>query len=261
MLVRCSLRVHPAPRVRRVRLKETERMAVETDQRTGRRGIRNLRLGGFIQKGFWGLCDQGLISASGFVTTVVLARTLGPTDFGAFTLVYAVIFFANALQSALVTRPHNVVGTTHDGAEYRRYTTATAVSQLGLVAALVSVTFLCAVVARGAGWGIAPLLLPLVPAVAAWQMQEFFRRVLYTEGRLKDAFANDAVSYGAQAVGIIALGHFGRLTGGRALVIIALTSTIAAAWGLQKTKRSLERRGVWVMLRERWLAENWRFGK
>jgi len=189
-------------------------MAIETHQRISRRRIKDLHLGSLLHKGFWGLCDQALISASNFITTVVLARTLDPTDFGAFTLAYVVIMFTTSLQSALVTQPHNVLGTTYDGTAYRRYTTNTALSQFCLTVILVLIALPCAVVARHAGWGIAPLLFPLIPAVAAWQLQEFVRRVFYTERRLKAAFMNDFVSYGGQVVGMVWLGRFGHLTGG-----------------------------------------------
>jgi len=244
-----------------MRRKETTRMAIETQQRAMGRRIRDLRLGGLLQRGFWGLCDQALISASNFMTTVVLARNLDRTDFGAFALVYAAIVFANSLQSALVTQPHNVLGATRHGKEYRRYTTNTAVSQVCLTGLLALIALLCAVVAREAAWGIAPLLFPLVPAIVAWQLQEFTRRVLYTEGRLRAAFANDAVSYGTQAVAIVALGWFGYLTGARALLIVALTSAVAVAWGFWQIKDALDRRDIWASVREHWFAENWRFGK
>ena len=234
---------------------------IETYQRISRRRVRNSRLGSLIHRGIWGLCDQAFISATNFVMTVVLARNLDPTNFGAFTLVYAVIFFVNTFQSALVTRPHNVVGTTYHDAEYRQYTTATAMSQIWLTGSLALVALLCAVVAHRAAWSIAPLLVPLVPTIIAWQLQEFFRRVLYTEGRLKDAFVNDVVSYGGQVVSVIALGHFGQLTSTRALSIVTFTSAIAAAWGWWAVKESLDRREIRKPIREKWLAENWRFGK
>ena len=55
----------------------------ETQPRATPRRIKELRLGGLLQRGFWGLCDQALISASNFITTVVLARNLDRPDFGA----------------------------------------------------------------------------------------------------------------------------------------------------------------------------------
>ncbi|HEY8291361.1 MAG TPA: glycosyltransferase, partial [Thermomicrobiales bacterium] len=90
---------------------------------------------------------------------------------------------------------------------------------------------------------------------------EFTRRVLYTEGRLRDAFANDLISYGGQAAAIVALGHFGQLTGARAFSIIALTSAIAASYGCWQIRGSLMRQGVWDAIRANGFAENWRFGK
>lgn len=236
-------------------------MVIEAPQRVMTRGIRDLRLGGLLQRGFWGLCDQALISASNFITTVVLARTLDRTDFGAFALVYAAIVFANSLQSALVTQPHNVLGATRDGDDYRRYTTNTAVSQICLTGLMALIALLCAIVARRAAWGIAPLLLPLVPAIIAWQLQEFVRRVLYTEGRLRAAFANDAVSYGTQAVAIVILGRLGHLTGACALAVVALTSAVAAVLGVWQIRGALDRRDVRASVREHGFAENWRFGK
>src|SRR5262249_52810069 len=153
--------------------------------------------------GVWGLCDQGLIAATNFLTTVILARNLSPTRFGAFVLLYGVVYSTISLQTTLVSRPHNVIGVTRHGEDYRRYTTVTAVSQLCFTALFALVTSVAAMIAHRAGWWIAPLLIPLIPAVAAWQLQEFTRRVLYTEMRLGDAFANDLISYGGQAVVII----------------------------------------------------------
>lgn len=240
---------------------EAEQAAIQTDPPAGIRRRAALRLGGLLRRGIWGLCDQTFISGTNFATTVVLARDLGPGRYGAFAIVYAAIFFASAAQSALVTRPHNVIGTAQQGAGYRRYTTATAASQLAFIGVLAFIVLGAAAIARGDAAGIGPLLLPLLPALVAWQVQEFIRRVLYTEGRLKDAFLNDCVSYGTQAVGIIALGRFGLLTGARALYIIALTSAVAALWGCWQIRRSLDARAIRGALRERWLVENWRFGR
>ena len=86
----------------------------------------------------YGLADQGLISATNFVTLLVLGRALTPSDFGAFALVYTVLIFINSLQSALVTQPHNVLGAAREGLIYRRFTAATiAAAVLFMVAVVV----------------------------------------------------------------------------------------------------------------------------
>ena len=161
----------------------------------------------------WAVADQMAISAANFVMVVLLARGLSQADFGGFTLVYSVLLFANSLQSGLVTQPHNILGATRRGTDYLRFTTSTAVSQL-VLAALVSALGMAAwVLAVLVGWDAAPLLLAMAPAMAAWQLQEFVRRVLYTEGRLAAALANDLVSYGGLVMALLLLRRLGVLTG------------------------------------------------
>jgi len=210
----------------------------------------------------WGVCDQALISATNFLTTIVIARSLSPTDFGAFTLAYTAIQLANSLQAALVTQPHNVLGATRSGVDYIAYTTVTAISQLFFTGIVACIAAACTVVAYVAGWEIVPLLLALTLALVAWQLQEFVRRVFYTEDRLALAFANDLVSYGVQAVAILALGHAGKLTGASALVAVAITSALAAAWGGWELRATLQRHHTArPRVLRNGIAENWRFGK
>ena len=149
-----------------------------------------------LDKAPWAVADQLLISAANFATMVLLARGLSQEDFGSFTLLYLVLLFANSLQSGLITQPHNILGVTRHGGDYICYTTSTAVSQLflGAVAALAALAAWA--VARYAAWRVAPLLLTLAPSIVFWQLQEFVRRILYTERRPAAAFVNDSISYG-----------------------------------------------------------------
>ncbi len=106
------------------------------------------------------------------------------------------------------------------------------------------------------GWSIAPLLLALAPAVIAWQLQEFVRRVLYTEGRLNAAFINDVLSYGGQASVVLVLYLTQRLTGVSAFYALAITSLIAVAIGIWQIRGSLIKQLDLFAL-----TENWHFGK
>ena len=151
-----------------------------------------------LGKAPWAVADQMLISATSFVTMALLARSLSQEAFGSFILIYSVLPFANSLQSGLITQPHNILGGTRHGGDYTCYTTSTAVSQLFL-GALAALAVLAAwAVARSAAWSVAPLLLTLAPSIVFWQLQEFVRRILYTEERLAAAFANDLISYGGR---------------------------------------------------------------
>lgn len=219
----------------------------------------------FRGRGPWGLADQALISGTNFVTIVFAGRGLGKAGLGEFTLVYNGLLFANMIQMALITQPHNVLGTGRDAKKYAGYTASTAVAQLAiaLVEAVLALALLG--VARADGWHSQSLLLALVPAIVAWQFQEFFRRVLYTEGRMGAAFLNDLISYAGQAVWIVALWWLDRgkpagaalaLTPTAAMYVLAITSAGAALLGAGQINRSLRGRvrvGDWL--------ENWRFGK
>jgi O-antigen/teichoic acid export membrane protein len=106
------------------------------------------------------------------------------------------------------------------------------------------------------GREIAPLLALLAPTILAWQLQEFSRRVLSTERRLAAAFGNDLISYGGQATGIAVLWATRALSAPRAMITLAASSALAAAFGCWQLRESLRGRFDRSSLRE-----NWAFGK
>jgi O-antigen/teichoic acid export membrane protein/thymidylate kinase len=216
--------------------------------------VRKRRFG----RSVWAGADQILISATNFVTMMLAGRALTKDDFGGFTLIYSALLFANMLQSGLVTQPHNVLGTQRHGrgGDYARYTSAIGVGQLYLAIFGTGLSLAAWLLALAMGWAAAPLLLALAAAIFAWQLQEFCRRVLYTEGKVDGAFLNDIISYGGQTAIIAVLYYHGRLTGTLALYALAVTSLLAALVGIWQLRHSLTRD-----LLPGAMAENWKFGK
>ena len=213
---------------------------------------------GAVRRNVWGIADQALISAANFALMVFVARALNdPALFGAFALVHSWILLANIPQSGLVTRAHNVLGASRHGRRYVRYTTATGFGSLLIALAVAGAALAAAFVCYICGWGATGLLLlAAAPAVLFWQLQEFLRRVLYTEGRTAEAFINDLISYGGQSALIGSLWLNGRLTGPLAFYSIAAAAGLAAIIGLWQLRTSLGLRLAWAGLRE-----NWNFGK
>src|SRR5947208_16949040 len=101
----------------------------------GQREPKTLSALDWLRSHAWGLFDQVLISATNFITMWLAGRAmkLDSVEFGAFTLVYSAMLFANILQSSLVTQPHNVLAANRKGHDYATYTTSTAISQLLMV--------------------------------------------------------------------------------------------------------------------------------
>jgi O-antigen/teichoic acid export membrane protein len=213
----------------------------------------------------WAVADQGLISASNFATMIFVARGLGdPSLFGTFTLVYSAMLFANIFQMALITQPHNVLGAAREGEHYRRYTTSTLFTQLILAGAESIIALAAAAVMASRGWHGTPLLVALAPAIFGWQVQEFFRRVLYTEGRYREVFWNDMLSYGGQMllIGLMWLHDLRNpgthwLTGATALYVLAATSVAGALLGLVQIRNSLTTTVKTLSA----FKPNWQYGK
>jgi O-antigen/teichoic acid export membrane protein len=207
-------------------------------------------------KNIWAMGDQVLISGTNFLTTVLIARVLSPALFGSFTLVYSALLLANIFQSTLVTQAHNVLALSRAGQGFRRYTGNTALSQMLLVAVEAMLALIVGIVAEAKGYPAATLILWLAPACVAWQMQEFVRRIMYTECRFAAAFWNDCLSYGGQMLLFAAFWASGNLNGNTAMFSLTITSAVAAILGLWQIRSSLE-----FTLDLSVFAENLAFGK
>ena len=209
-----------------------------------------------LRKGAWGLGDQAIMSATNFLTMVLLARHLSVAGFGAFALVYTGLILPSTFQQALITRPLNVLGGARDGSEYRAYVSTCGLLQLAYATLVSALAVGLALVAYAAGSSLYLLLLALVPAIFAGQVQEFVRQVLYTRRRVSAAFANDVLGYGTQVPLLLLLPGFGLMSGANAVLVIAITSFVAALAGLWTIRGDLG----WGVSR-RFAQENWEFGK
>lgn len=225
------------------------------------------KLRGLLGRNVWALADQVLMSGTNFATAALTLRALaldgeaGKKEFGTFSTIYAVLLFANILQSTLVTQPHNVIGVTRDGEDYRRYTSSTAFAQLWMLLIEAALAIVLAIGASHRGHDAAAMMVALIPSIIFWQLQEFVRRVMYTERRFGAAFVNDIISYGGQTV-VLAAMYCARLkwnypfTGAMALYALAWTSAAAFLVGVWQIRHSLHRRADAHGMRE-----NWHFGK
>lgn len=203
-----------------------------------------------------GLCDQAVASGVSFLTIVVVARAVSPPEFGYFVLAYTAILTALTFQSAVITRPHNVLAAFRHDDAYANYSTTAAAVQVAFTGGLGALCIVAAGLAQVLGSSRALLLLALALALIAWQLQEFGRRILYTEGRLVAAIANDLLSYGSYAVALVLLWRLELLTVTRALLALAVAFTVGAIVLSRQLRRALSGK-----LDASSLAENWHFGK
>lgn len=196
------------------------------------------------------------MSATNLITMVLVARAVEPAQFGVFVVAYTFIWVFQSIQRALILEPLTVLSAAKEENELRSYFTNTAVLQVMLALALGG-----AVAVVGAFWpSVRSLLLALALVVVFWQLQHFVRRVLYTRLQVTQAFMNDLISYGGQAVLLTALYLQGALNTVSALGIAASTCAVAMLIGLWQIRSSLTLK-VDIRGMRQVASGNWRFGR
>ena len=64
----------------------------------------------WLSKGFWAVTDQALFALTNFAVTVLLARWLSLSDYGAFSVAFSVLLLMGTVHTALLTEPMLVLG-------------------------------------------------------------------------------------------------------------------------------------------------------
>jgi O-antigen/teichoic acid export membrane protein len=173
------------------------------------------------------LADQGVVSFANFAVIVLIGRSLGPSLLGSFTLLWSVALFLNVVQQSFFVAPMLTLRSKFDDEERRTYLSGVAKVQFifaFLASLLVFFGFrVGAHLAEHAGV-LRSCALPLGVACAAFQMQEFCRRLLQACKHLLISLISDLLTYGLQ-LGLlwIALDRHTGLNG--------VLWSMAAAWG------------------------------
>jgi O-antigen/teichoic acid export membrane protein len=180
------------------------------------------------------LIDQALVSASGFISTVMLARHLPIDQFGAYSLAWTIVLFVGGIQSALILFPMMSIGPRKADSERVEFYSELMAQQFAFAvicaAAMFTGAFLLGMYAVSERMPISfsfSRALALGVAGGICQMQEFLRRLLFTDGRPAAALVSDGLRYGGQ-VAMLALAFvFGLDSVDAVLWVSSLTSTAA----------------------------------
>lgn len=195
--------------------------------------IRNGLLGQFLGKETWALADQAIVSATNFLTNVMLARFMGLREFGIFVLAWMSVLFVNSLQTALIVSPMMSVGPQQEEQDRPLYFGAVAFQEMVLVLfcfvlVLASVSVSSRVMHRA---DLSALALPLAVSAFAYQMQDFVRRYFFSTRQGRHALIDDALSYLPQLPILLALYRLGHLNSATALWVMAGTSIVGMSVG------------------------------
>lgn len=176
------------------------------------------------------LADQVLVSASNFLTGIILVRGLGLAAFGRFTVAYVFLLLANSIQLSFISSPMITLGSLCANEDERRsFVRGVYGVQLIFCAIATLSTIAAALIYMFIESGDAPisLALPFAVAVAFYLMQDWLRRYYFTVGKATDSVWNDAISYVGQVVVLGGLWAMHWLTIATAFWAIAITSGVA----------------------------------
>lgn len=216
------------------------------------KAVYSILVGQGAREGYLAAADQGFISLANFIATIILARSVSPTELGVYGVGFTLLRLIRSIQEGLTIQPVNTFGAGLDEAQFRTYASHTSLIQIGLAG-------LSALGAALLGWVLivtgndtaGPTILALWFPFLTWQLQEYLRRLLYTRGEIFNAFANTILANMARIGIMIWWLKTGSLTGISGLSAIAWGSLVAMFPGIWQT------RYFW-MPTTKGLADTWR---
>jgi O-antigen/teichoic acid export membrane protein len=183
-------------------------------------------------RGALALADQAMVSASNFATTIVLVRGLGLSEFGKYSIAYALLLYANSLQMSFVAAPMLSIAPMLLEEEKRGFMEGMLALQLLASVLLFAVFGLAGTVARlFTTFYSLPCVLLFAGCVGTFQLQDWLRRYYFLCHKGKLAMANDLISYVGQLGCLFVLWHLGRLSLVTTFLVMCLTSAAALIMG------------------------------
>lgn len=205
----------------------------------------------------WGLADQAVSSLTNFAVGIVVARSLGVTAFGVFTLAWVTYGVVLNISRGLATDPLVVRFSGVSPASWR--TAAARASGTALVVGVAAgAVSLLAGLAVGGSLGSAFVALGLV--LPALLLQDSWRFAFFASGQGRKAFANDAVWAAALIPALFLATQHGSVAG--FVLVWGLSGAVAAGGGCVQTRLlpQLGGMGAWFSqqrdLGPRYLIEN-----
>lgn len=202
-----------------------------------------------LRRAGWGFADQALSSLTNFALGIVVARTVGADDLGAFALAFAAFLIALNGSRALTSLPLTIRHSGDVRPDWRSATSAAAGT-----AALVGVIggACCLVIAAVAGGSLGQAFTALGVCLPGLLVQDIWRFAFFARGTGRDAFANDGIWALLLFPALVVLSSAGQISVFLPTIAWGLSAGVAALAGMVQA-RLLPRPGAAL----RWLRGHW----
>jgi O-antigen/teichoic acid export membrane protein len=227
------------------------------------RGLPGFFSGTLFRKGALSLFDQAVVSATNFLTMVLLGRT-AEQELGVYQLAFSIVLLATCVQNALISSPYTLFGNRMEGKRRAQYAGSTLMHQ-GALSALATLALAIAAVGIAFGWGpirlehLAWVLAVMLPFIL---VREFVRRVAFAHLQLTVVLALDITVAALQLGGLIALKANGMLTASTAFGAIGVACALAggATFFFMRRRFAVKHTSALSDLRRNWTFGKWAFG-
>ncbi len=211
------------------------------------------------RKSAWALLDQGAVSGTRFVTTVLVGRMCGADELGLYAIAFSVFAAIAAFQESLILTPYTVLGSCRPPDE-RRPIAGSILVHHGLLALLAMVVLAgCGAALSFAGSSqMGAVMLVLAVTAPFMLLREFARRFAFAHLHVLTALALDAALAVVQLGGLAVLAVTGALSAAAAFGVVGFACAAATLPWLvaRRTAFSVQRQQILPQL-----ARNWSFGK
>src|SRR5271169_4491437 len=194
----------------------------------GRQSNRTVRLG------FLTLLDQGVTSATNFLTGVFIGRICTKEDFGLYMLGSTLVLFAMSAQLWLISTPYMIVRPRLKGELQSRYAGSTLLHSVALSALAALILAAAGVpLVHGIGpKGLAGVVWVLVAVVSFILLREYARRVCFANLQIRAALLLDCGVAILQIGGLAFLARHALLSPASAYCVIGGACGLAGIWWL-----------------------------
>jgi len=212
----------------------------------------------------WGqalaLTDQAVVSATSFLTTILIGRFAQSSELGLYSMGFSLLVTCLCILESLISTPYTIyqhrsfgMAAEHAGAS---------LGQTGLLSALVAIAL------AATAWGLSargtwPELVTLFWALAAVaplvMLREFCRRLAFAHLRMAQALILDTMAAAIQLAALGWMGWTGHLSGVSAYAALGAACAVAGIVGLYVVHANFMVRidQIWAATKESWGLGRW----
>lgn len=167
--------------------------------------------------------DQAIVSGSSFVTNIMVARSLGVSNYGKFSVIILIQLFLLSLQQAVSSGVYQVMFGGLEEKLKNSYTNGLFYIQLFLYVGLIGLSCFSYFLFPSSVIGYENIFMPAIVGTLLFLLQDFLRKVLLSKKEEWKALMIDAITNIVQIILLAVYAFTGKLTLPIACWIIALT--------------------------------------